>query len=217
MMLSDRRVEWRQNGKHFAESANIYSLSERASEIIERVTRNQLVARSEQKTLAFCLFKYFPFGGLQRDFLRIAEECQCRGYSIRVYTLMWQGPIPEGFDVVIVPVNAITNHSRYLLFSEWVADHLNMQPVDGVIGFNKMPGLDIYYAADSCYEEKAQTQRGRLYRSIPRYHHFSRFEHAVFDQTANTDILMISEVQKPVFLRYYKTQLDRFHLLPAGH
>ncbi|WP_288478958.1 hypothetical protein, partial [uncultured Pseudomonas sp.] len=26
-------------------------------------------------TLAFVLYKYFPFGGLQRDFLRIAQEC----------------------------------------------------------------------------------------------------------------------------------------------
>lgn len=26
--------------------------------------------------LAFVLYKYFPFGGLQRDFMRIALECQ---------------------------------------------------------------------------------------------------------------------------------------------
>jgi hypothetical protein len=30
-------------------------------------------------------------------------------------------------------------------------------PVDRVVGFNKMPGLDVYYAADGCYEDKAQT------------------------------------------------------------
>lgn len=26
--------------------------------------------------LAFVLYKYFPFGGLQRDFMRIALECR---------------------------------------------------------------------------------------------------------------------------------------------
>ena len=36
--------------------------------------------------LAFCLYKFFPFGGLQRDFLRIALACQARGHAIRVYT-----------------------------------------------------------------------------------------------------------------------------------
>ncbi len=28
------------------------------------------------------LYKYFPFGGLQRDFMRIALECQKRGHQI---------------------------------------------------------------------------------------------------------------------------------------
>ena len=31
--------------------------------------------------LAFCLYKYFPHGGLQRDLLRIALACQRRGHA----------------------------------------------------------------------------------------------------------------------------------------
>ncbi len=63
--------------------------------------------------LAFILYKYFPFGGLQRDFMRIALECQQRGHRIRVYTLIWEGDIPEGFDVRIgrlkrSPIIAVT-------------------------------------------------------------------------------------------------------------
>jgi UDP-glucose:(heptosyl)LPS alpha-1,3-glucosyltransferase len=216
MIQSERRQEWKVNAKRFADSANIYSLPQKASEIIERVTLSRCMEKPKTLTLAFCLFKYFPFGGLQRDFLHIAEECQHRGYQIRVYTLLWQGPVPPGFEVIIVPVTAVTNHSRYARYSAWVEHHLMFDPVDGVVGFNKMPGLDVYYAADSCYEEKAQVQRGRLYRSIPRYRHFSRFEKAVFEATAETEILMISEVQKPVFLKYYNTPLARFHLLPPG-
>ena len=41
--------------------------------------------------LAFVLYKYFPFGGLQRDFMRIALKCQARGHAIRVYTPIWEG------------------------------------------------------------------------------------------------------------------------------
>ncbi|MBD3647335.1 MAG: glycosyltransferase family 4 protein, partial [Pseudomonadales bacterium] len=166
--------------------------------------------------LAFCLYKYFPFGGLQRDFIRVASECRERGYEIRVYTLSWEGEVPKGFDVIVVPVQAITNHTRYHKFYEWVESHLQEYPVKGVIGFNKMPGLDVYYAADPCYEEKAQTQRGFLYRSIPRYRHFSAFEKAVFEPESDTEILMISNVQKPLFLKHYDTPEDRFHLLPPG-
>ena len=216
MINCDRREEWRLNAKQFADTANIYSLPRKATEIIENVTARRKLEKSKRLTLAFCLFKYFPFGGLQRDFIRIARECQRRGFQIRVYTLFWQGDIPPGFGVIIVPVTAITNHSRYRRFSHWVERHLILDPVDGVIGFNKMPGLDVYYAADSCYEEKAQTQRSRLYRSIPRYRHFSRSEKAVFEPTAETKILMISEVQKPIFLKHYNTPLSRFELLPPG-
>ena len=32
--------------------------------------------RKPNKTLAFCLFQYFPYGGLERDMLRIALACQ---------------------------------------------------------------------------------------------------------------------------------------------
>ena len=79
-----------------------------------------------------------------------------------------------------------------------------------------MPGLDVYYAADSCYEDKAQTQRSRLYRSLPRYDLFSDFEKAVFGDRSATEILMISSIQIPLFQSYYGTQQERVHLLSPG-
>jgi|TARA_Y100000310_G_scaffold3236_3_gene4142 UDP-glucose:(heptosyl)LPS alpha-1,3-glucosyltransferase len=216
MLLSNKRARWQENGRKFAGHANIYTLPQEACSRIEEITFRRCGSAPKRGILAFCLYKYFPFGGLQRDFLRIALECQRRGYGIRVYTLSWQGEIPAGFTVVIVPVNAITNHKRYERFSDWMKVELENHPVDGVIGFNKMPDLDVYYAGDSCYEEKAQTQRNRLYRSIPRYKHFSRYEKAVFRPDSRTEILMISEVQKPFFLKHYNTPKARFHMLPPG-
>jgi UDP-glucose:(heptosyl)LPS alpha-1,3-glucosyltransferase len=166
--------------------------------------------------LAFCLYKYFPFGGLQRDFLRIALVCQARGHAIRVYTLSWQGEVPAGFEVVKVPVRALTNARRYEKFSAWVGRDLAQRPAQRVVGFNKMPGLDVYFAADPCYEEKAQTLRNPLYRLSRRYRHFAAYERAVFAPDSRTEILMISQVQQPFFEKHYATPLSRFHLLPPG-
>lgn len=165
---------------------------------------------------AFCLYKYFPYGGLQRDFIRMARECQRRGHQVKVYVLTWFGPIPSDIDVTIVPVKAQFNHNKYRKFSEWVESALKRRPVDCVVGFNKMPGLDIYYAADSCYEEKARTQRGRHYTILPRYKHFATYERAVFGSDSKTEIMIISEVQKPYFIKHYGTQLSRMHTLPPG-
>ena len=166
--------------------------------------------------LAFVLYKYFPFGGLQRDFLRIALECQRRGHGIRVYTPIWEGEVPAGFDVRVAPVKALFNHRRNEKFSAWLAADLARDPVDRVVGFNKMPGLDVYYAADGCYEDKAQTLRNPLYRFGGRYQHFAAYERAVFAPESKTEILMISEVQQPLFVKHYGTPLERFHLLPPG-
>jgi UDP-glucose:(heptosyl)LPS alpha-1,3-glucosyltransferase len=167
-------------------------------------------------TLAFILYKYFPFGGLQRDFMRIAQECQRRGHGIRVYTMIWEGEVPEGFEVLVAPVKAIFNHTRNERFTAWVQADLARRPVDRVIGFNKMPGLDVYYAADPCFEDKAQTLRNPLYRKWGRYKHFAEYERAVFAPESKTEILMISEVQQPLFVKHYATPAERFHLLPPG-
>lgn len=166
--------------------------------------------------LAFCLYKYFPFGGLQRDFLRIALACQARGHAIRVYALEWEGEVPAGFELIKVPVQSVFNHRRYAKFTAWVRADLAHRPADRLIGFNKMPGLDVYYAADPCFEEKARTLRKPLYRYSPRYRHFAAYEQAVFGPESHTEILMISTTQQPLFKRHYGTPARRFHLLPPG-
>ena len=215
-MLRDQdRRAWIEKGRQFAGSADIYSLHQNAAEKIEQVALGKIEA-GLRKTIAFCLFKYFPYGGLQRDFLRIALETQARGFNIRIYTLEWEGDIPDGFEIIVVPVSALTNHTRYRKYHAWVVSALKKYPVERLVGFNKMPGLDVYYAADSCYEDKAQNQRSWAYRRTPRYDLFSEFEESVFSPDSETEILMISSVQIPLFEQYYSIQPERIHLLSPG-
>lgn len=166
--------------------------------------------------LAFCLYKYFPFGGLQRDFLRIATECQSRGNHIRVYTQSWQGDKPEGFEIIIVPVTSKTNHGRNTQYCDWVLAHLKQHPVERVIGFNKMPGLDVYYAADVCYAQKVADEKGFFYKLTPRYKHYVAFEKAVFAVGQPTQLLMLTPHQISHFKKHYGTENERFHMLPPG-
>ena len=70
--------------------------------------------------LAFCLFAYRPFGGLQRDFFRIAQACAARGHVIDVFTMEWQGDIPDNFNVHVLPVRRLRNHARSKRFAELV-------------------------------------------------------------------------------------------------
>src|SRR5690606_17956123 len=62
----------------------------------------------------------------------------------------------------------------------------------------------------------AQNQRSWFYQFGPRYRHFSAYERAVFAPEGRTEILMISELQLPLFMKHYRTPLERFHMLPPG-
>ena len=210
LLTSPERPRWQANGTALADDPDIYRLAEAAVDLLERF------AARRRPLLAFQLFKYFPYGGLQRDFLRVARACLARGYRVRVYTLSWQGEVPEGLEVVTVPVEAWTNVSRYQRFARWVSADLGWRPARCLVGFNKLPDLDVYYAADPCFEEKARELRRPLYRWTRRYRLFSRFERAVFDPAAATRILLITPRQQPIFQRYYGTPDSRFRLLPPG-
>jgi len=166
--------------------------------------------------IAFCLHKYFPYGGQQRDFKRIALACQQRGHQIVVYTFAWQGEKCPGFEVIIVPKRGISNHTRNRYFSRWIAAHRAKHADDLLVGFNKMPGLDIYFAADVCYAAKTAKEKGFFYKLTPRYRRYLQAENAVFSPQASTEILTLTPQQRTEFIDYYQTPAARFHLLPPG-
>jgi UDP-glucose:(heptosyl)LPS alpha-1,3-glucosyltransferase len=163
-------------------------------------------------TLAFCLFRYFPFGGLQRDFLRIARLCAARGARVRVYVLSWQGSVPDGFEVVHVPRSGLQNHTRCARYIDWVHAHLARHPVALVVGFNRMPGLDVYYAADACYAERAAAAPA-LRRLLPRHRFHAACERAVCGAGGARRLLLLSPLQQAAFSRHYATAAARMTLL----
>ena len=105
--------------------------------------------------LAFSLFNYFPYGGLQRDFIRIARACRALGHSVDVFTMSWEGEAEPGLTLHLLPAKGMQNHSRRRHFADQFQKALEVDDFDLVVGFNKMPGLDVYYAADTCYQAKA--------------------------------------------------------------
>jgi UDP-glucose:(heptosyl)LPS alpha-1,3-glucosyltransferase len=166
--------------------------------------------------LACILFKYFPYGGLQRDFMRIANIALAQGDSVDVYTLEWHGDIPDGMNVEVIELSAMSNHVKYEKFVAAIKPALDAGQYDCVIGFNKMPGLDVYYAADPCYEARIRRIRGFWARWTRRYRHFASYERAVFAEDASTEVLLIAEAEIANFKKFYHTSDARLHLLPPG-
>ncbi|ACE86120.1 glycosyltransferase family 4 protein [Cellvibrio japonicus] len=166
--------------------------------------------------LAFTLFHYFPYGGLERDMLAMARTCKARGHQVTIYTQRWAGELPADIPVQLVPVRALSNHGRAREFARRFMALRHQQTIDLVVGFNKMPGLDVYYAADTCFAQKVYEGRHWLYRFSGRSRAYLDLENAVFAPASSTQILLIAPAQKAAFQRYYQTPDVRLHRLPPG-
>ncbi len=166
--------------------------------------------------LAFVAFKYFPHGGMQSNLLRMARECAARGHEVHIHTMSWQGERPAEAEVHLMPQRALTNHGRYRAFHRALAKRLEAAGIDRVVGFNRLPDLDFYYAADPCLRERLERQYRFPVAGLPRYRQLLEWEAAVFGRESRTRILLVSERQKSAFQRHYDTPEERFFQLPPG-
>ena len=168
---------------------------------------------------AFIIFKYFPFGGMQRDMLRTALEITKRGHTVEIFTMSWQGDLPivtspNGITVHVLPQTGLFNYTRYQQFIDSVFAHFKIVKYDFVFGYNRMAGLDAHFAADPCFIERAHQQRSFWYRLLPRYKWFAACERAVFSAESSTQILAVSLSEQPHFKHWYGTQDTKFHYIP---
>ena len=163
--------------------------------------------------LAFSLFRFFPYGGLQNDFLAIAKEAIKRGHSIEIYTMAWDSEPVLGFNINIISVKGMSNHQRALQFNNKFSEIIRDEAYDSVIGFNKVAGLHWYFAADDCLAFKLRT-KNKFRQLLPRYRSYLHLERDVFDRNASTNIMVLTEDVKNHYIRNYQTQESRFYMLP---
>jgi len=164
--------------------------------------------------IGFVLFDYFPFGGLERDCLRIASLCAEQGHQVTLFTRTWQGEQPAHLKVELLGRHGLTIPARNRHFARRLVEILPQRELDGVAGFNKLPGLDVYYGADPCYAA-ALKKKPFWKRWLPRYRQYLAFERAVFQRGARTVILQIIPRDIPDYKKFYGTE-DRFHVLPPN-
>lgn len=163
--------------------------------------------------LAFCIFKYFPYGGLQQDMLRIATECLAHGHEVDVLTMSWEGENELSLNVNLIAVTANSNHQRAVQFAEKISSQLGVY--DLVIGFNKMPGLDWYFSGDVCFQ-LAKKKKPFFYQWFSRYKTYVELESAIFSPESKTKIMLLTQQQKKDYQACYHTPGARFHVVPPG-
>lgn len=166
--------------------------------------------------ILFCIFKYFPYGGVQRTFYEIAKRCLERGHQIQILTLDWQGERPDDFPIEVVKRWRLTNHQTYQAFINYVHQYQQENKFDRMVAFNKTPGADFYYIGDQCVALKKRKLTGISKLFGQRYEVLGKHEAALFNPESHTQFFIISDKQKSEYQSCYHTQAERFHVLPPG-
>ena len=113
--------------------------------------------------VAFCLYKYFPFGGLQRDFMRIAQTVAARGHHVRVYTQSWEGECPDVFELVWYRLSPRQTMVAMRSIIAWVQAHLLRASLSiGSLDSTKCRGWIVYHAAGCLLCREKGRMRERL-------------------------------------------------------
>ena len=104
---------------------------------------------------ALAVVKLFPWGGVQRDCLRLARALQDRGHEATIFTSSAEGPLPANITIEILPAHALTNHGRNRRFSDALARAVRGR-YQCVVGFDKLSGLDALYCVDPSVRPRAR-------------------------------------------------------------
>lgn len=161
---------------------------------------------------AFAITEYFPFGGAQRDFFAVASEMAERGHEITVITAGWQGAFPKNWQLILVDKTKFkTNHARLKALSEKVVELKCHFFFDAVIGFTKMVGLDIYYAADPSF---IANRYFGLKKVLPRYRTYAGIEYKMFSNP-DLKVFFLTDYQCEQYLSLFALEKSQFRMLPV--
>ncbi len=166
--------------------------------------------------IIFAATKYFDYGGLQRDLIRIALACQSRGHTVELITDKWESEQEKPFTVHEVHLKSLTNHEKNDELADQILNLAGKEHIDCVVGFNKMKGLDVYYAGDPCYSYTFSATKPKVFRLLPRYKTLLRQEAEVFRPGIDADIIFIAHQEQQKFIDLYGTEPERINLLPPG-
>ena len=165
--------------------------------------------------IGFVLYDYYPFGGLQEDCLATAVAVTERGHEAHILTRTWEGEQPDAIHAHILGKEGWSNISRNDHFFRTLEQELPKHNLDGVVAFNRIPGADVYFAADPCYLERVKNN-SFFYKLKLRHRYYKALEKTVFTTSNPPDTLVLTDQEIAAFHKHYGIAQSKFHLLPPG-
>lgn len=148
--------------------------------------------------------------------LRIANDCVAQGHNVTIFTGQWRGEKSNSVKVELLEYKGFLNHQRHQSLINSMKKVVESKSFDLVVGFNRIPDLDVYYAADPCFIERVKTDRGWWYKLLARYRFFVACERAVMSVESKCKILSLTPREKAIFQAWYGTPNERFYDIPPN-
>jgi len=163
---------------------------------------------------AIFLQDYFPYGGLQRDAVRLAMAAVEAGDAPTLVVSTWSGPKPPQLPVMELNSGGSSNHGKAARFSTDCQRILASGEFDTAITFSRIPNVPYYFCGDACFLEKFQASKPAVSRHLPRYRFYFENETLLFGPDSKTHTFFLSDQEADSYQRHYQLTSDQFTILP---
>ena len=140
-----------------------------------------------------------------------AEALLRKGVGVTVLCSEATDSLPEGCTLQLLPVRGCSNHARMAAFEKQARLFLQKNHFDVAVGFSRMSGLDIYFAADDCL--RCRWKNPLLNSCLMRRKIFLQQEQAALQSPL---ILTLTGRQERDYQFYYALEKRKFRRLPPG-
>ena len=156
--------------------------------------------------ILFVIARYFPYSGLQTDFLRAAEAAADRGHEVTCLVGSWEGERPANMRILMAELPCTSEADDLDALETAFHELTERETFDRTAAFELIPGVDFYFAGFDCLGDNPELADPRLLER----------EQAVFSPESSTYIFYLVTPQINAFFRVYGTQPARFLRLPPG-
>ena len=156
--------------------------------------------------ILFLIARYFPYSGLQTDFLRAAEAAADRGLDVTCLVGSWEGERSDNLGILTAPLPGTSEADDLDALEAAFHELTAHESFDRTAAFEPIPGVDFYFAGFDCLGSNPENADPRLLER----------EKAVFSPESSAYIFYLVTPQINAFFRVYGTQPARFLRLPPG-
>lgn len=159
--------------------------------------------------IAIGIVKLLPVGGLEKDCLAVAQLLRARCHSVDIFTTTYDRNEPKPPGLRILTSRALRNHVRDWKFGRNF-QKITREGFDVVVGFNKLPGLDVLYCADPCVADR---QLAMPLNWMPRHKTRIGLERVCFAEPGVTEIALLTTACADSYRRNWGTERRRIRVL----